>query len=193
MNVFGAQKNEITRRECWNTVERHELFETTRGLRLWSEVVELPDGSVVPDFYQIKMPDFTVVYASNSAGSVICIQQYKHGMKRVALTLPGGLIDQGESPLKAAQRELLEETGYICSTWKPIGEYILNGNQGIATAHIFVATGGSKAACPKSGDLEDMSTVHLSPKRLALELREGNLPIISHAAAVGLAQAIHTT
>jgi len=40
------------------------------------------------------------------------IEQYRHGSETVILEIPGGCVDPGEEPIKAAERELLEETGY---------------------------------------------------------------------------------
>ncbi len=40
------------------------------------------------------------------------IEQYRHGTGEVTLEFPGGMVDEGETPERAAGREMLEETGY---------------------------------------------------------------------------------
>jgi ADP-ribose pyrophosphatase len=48
-------------------------------------------------------------------------RQYRYPLHRVFLELPAGKIDAGEDPLHTAQRELLEETGYVATEWKYLG------------------------------------------------------------------------
>ena len=180
---------EAVDQETWEVLEENELFETTRGLKVSSQKVRLPDGREVPDYFQIAMRDFTVIYATTGAGKVITLRQYKHGLRRVALTLPGGLVEKSESAVKSAQRELLEETGYVCKEWHSLGTLVLNGNQRIAEAHLFHAVGASKVDQPKSGDLEEMETVLLSAEETWRFARTGKFPIVPHVAAIGLAVA----
>ena len=88
-------------------------------IQLSVEQVRLPDGRVVDDYYRIKLPDYAMVFAQTTDGKIIMERLYKHGIGRVSLGLPAGLVHAGEDPLAGAQRELLEETGYEAS------EYIL--------------------------------------------------------------------
>jgi ADP-ribose pyrophosphatase len=45
-------------------------------------------------------------------GRVLLIRQYRHAARTFLWELVAGRIDEGESPRKAAARELIEETGY---------------------------------------------------------------------------------
>ncbi|MEP6576663.1 MAG: NUDIX hydrolase [Nitrososphaerota archaeon] len=45
-------------------------------------------------------------------GSLLMVENYRHGVGQQILELPGGFINPGETPTHAAGRELLEETGY---------------------------------------------------------------------------------
>ena len=54
------------------------------------------------------------VIALTSANEIVLVQQYRFGTASYTLELPGGLIDPDESLVKAAERELEEETGYTC-------------------------------------------------------------------------------
>jgi len=50
------------------------------------------------------------------------VSQYRHGSGEISLEIPGGAVDVAEEPLKAAQRELREETGYESSQWHLLGQ-----------------------------------------------------------------------
>ena len=64
-----------------------------------------------------------VILAVEDGGSephVLLERQYRHAAQQMLWELPAGRIDDGEKPLAAAKRELLEETGYSASHWKCI-------------------------------------------------------------------------
>jgi ADP-ribose pyrophosphatase len=54
---------------------------------------------------------------------IVIERQYRHAAKQYLWELPAGKLDAGEEPLKGAQRELAEETGYSAKKWKPLVEY----------------------------------------------------------------------
>ena len=71
----------------------------------------------------IHFPAWVVVLALTAAQEVIMVKQYRHGTEKVHLELPGGLVDPDDpSPLQAAQRELMEETGYGSRDFRVMGE-----------------------------------------------------------------------
>lgn len=71
----------------------------------------------------IHFPDWVVVLALTARQEVIMVRQYRHGTEKIHLELPGGLVDPDDpSPLAAARRELLEETGYGVADLDIIGE-----------------------------------------------------------------------
>ena len=59
---------------------------------------------------KIRQP--VCVLALTKDKKVILTRQFRPGPNKILLELPGGMIDKGESPIKAMARELLEETGY---------------------------------------------------------------------------------
>ncbi len=85
-----------------------------------------------------------VVLAVNDSGStprVLLERQYRHAASGYLWELPAGRIDPGEHELKAAQRELLEETGYTASKWKRILKFYASPGFVAETMSVFLATG----------------------------------------------------
>lgn len=173
----------------WEMLARRELLDGRPWLRVWAEDVRLPDGRVIEDFYTIEMPDYVVVIALTPDARVVIERNYKHGPRRVCLNLPAGYLDAGEDPHAAAQRELLEETGYVAEEWRPLGSFANDGNRGCGRGHFFLARGARQAAAPDSVDLEEMEIGLLPLDELAQAAFRGDVGILSIAAAIGLAVA----
>jgi ADP-ribose diphosphatase len=174
----------------WQVVNNEVAFRAHTGLSVHKQKIQLPDGRKVSDFYQISMGDFVSIVAITKCQNVVVLRQYKHGVGRVAMTLPGGGIDVDEGPLEAAQRELLEETGFTADSWVPLGSFVLNGNQRIAQSHVFLATECNQIQPPAAGDLEEMQVITQPWNEVLTSLKENSFPIISHTTALSLA-AIH--
>ncbi len=51
----------------------------------------------------------------------LMVRQYRHGADLIATEFPAGLAEPGEDPLRAAARELEEETGYRAGRMTPLG------------------------------------------------------------------------
>ena len=89
-------------------------------LKLREDRVTLPGRIEAFDFHVVEMPEWVGILAVTEHEQVLFVEQYRHGCGRVSLELPAGVIDPGEHPLAAAQRELLEETGYAAEDWRPL-------------------------------------------------------------------------
>ncbi|NQU58421.1 MAG: NUDIX hydrolase [Rhodospirillales bacterium] len=170
----------------WQVLKTSEIIKADPWLTLSVQQVQVPDGRIIDDFYQLALPDFVIAFAQTILQKVVMIRQYKHGAGQTSLTLPGGLIEKGEVALDAAKRELLEETGYRAPSWKSLGSYTVNGNLGCGTGHFFMATGAENIQPPNSGDLETMEILMLSEQQVAKALRDGEIMLLNHAAVVAL-------
>lgn len=175
-----------TEDRLWQVLKRDKLFEIPGRVEVYSETVRLPDGRIVEDYCQLVESGFAVVLAETASGETIVLRQYKHGPRRVQLSLPGGHLDQDE-PLAAAQRELLEETGYGGGEWIALGSFCTAGSQGGSIAHAFRCKGAVKLAEPDAGDLEEMTVELLDRTQLAKAIAAGEFAVAGDLATLSLA------
>jgi ADP-ribose pyrophosphatase len=188
---MGARKAGDAALLDWRVLGRKPLFAFPPRLSVTLETVALPDGRVVDDYIQIEMPSYAMIYAETVDRRVLCLRQYKHGPRRVSLTLPAGHVEPQEDPQKAAERELLEETGYAAPDWWRLGSFSNAGNQGCGVCHVFAAYGAHPVQPAHPGDLEEMRLELLPRRALRAALADGDIAILGSAlaAAMGLADA----
>lgn len=160
------------------TVEEHEI--------------ELPDGTVIPDWAWIITPDFVNVVVETDDEHFVCFRQTKYAVNGTTMAIVGGYIDDGEDPLTAAQREVGEETGYVSDDWIDLGPYAIDGNRGVGTAHLFFARNARLEAEMVADDLEEQELLLLDRSEITALLIAGEFKCVSWSAAVGLAL-LHAT
>lgn len=79
------------------------------------------------EFFIVDAPDWCNIVPLTRDGRVVMVRQRRHGIGQETLELPGGMIDPDDaSPLEAARRELLEETGYRAEKVEAIGSIAPN-------------------------------------------------------------------
>lgn len=71
--------------------------------------------------------------------TLLLIEEYACGTHRYELGFPKGLIDKGETPEEAANRELKEEIGYGAKTLIPLKPLAMAPTYFASTMHIFIA------------------------------------------------------
>src|SRR5687767_4783157 len=127
----------------WQTLARRRVLQAGDGrfLRVEYHTVQLPDGRIIEEWTWLDTPSFVNVVAETTDGRFLCFRQSKYAVEGISLALPGGYLEAGEEPLAAAQRELLEETGYAADEWISHGTFVVDGNRGNGNAHLFLARG----------------------------------------------------
>ncbi len=171
----------------WKTIKGKCLIEDLPWLRVTVEHVLLPNGKQIENFYQIKLPEYTVIVAETKEGLIIMERQYKHGAKKIILNLPAGYIDLDEDPLSCAKRELFEETGFKATKWYHLGSFLVDGNRGCGKMHAFAASGAYRIAEPQNEDTEEVEVVLKKPEDAVQLLLDGEIITLGPALALGLA------
>ncbi len=87
----------------------------------------------------LELPDWVTVVALRTDGKVVLVRQLRYGTNAPSLETPGGIVDAGESPLRAARRELHEETGHRARRWRSLGWVFPNPSLQSNRLHMFLA------------------------------------------------------
>jgi ADP-ribose pyrophosphatase len=173
----------------WKTLGRTVVYRPHEGQYLTVEAhqVELPSGQVIEDWPWLVTPDYVNIVAISADGRFLCFRQTKYAIEGTALAVAGGYLEPGEDPLAAAQRELIEETGYTAPDWIALGRYAVDGNRGCGNAHLFLARNARWVQPIQADDLEEQELLLLSRVEVERALHSGEFKVLAWAAAVALA------
>lgn len=151
---------------AWNTRATRTVYEN-RWIHVREDEVTGPHGDGVYGVVRMQHPAVFVI-ALDEADRVCLIELDRYTTGR-SVEVPAGGSD-GEDPLVAAQRELLEETGVTASDWESLGR--MNALNGIADApeHVFLARGLTMADATTSQREEGIDAVRWVPFADALRL-----------------------
>lgn len=112
--------------------------------------------------------DFTKEYFVNETGTrvgllvikdckVLLVQQYRLLIDRLSWEIPGGCVDEGETPEAAAVRECLEETGVRCFNLQPLVFYYPGLDTANNPTHLFFCDSIAEAKEPHHVDMREVS------------------------------------
>ena len=154
---------------------RRELCRT-KVMTMLSETFECVRTGALHDFITMDLIDWVVVIAETAAKELVMIRQFRHGTRRIELEVPGGCIDSKDrSPLAAAERELLEETGFAGENPHIIGKVCPNPAIQHNTCYVVKIDNVRQVSEPHLEDTEDIEHRLVSRERLMELLHEGKI------------------
>lgn len=158
----------------WKLLESKYVYRD-RWLRARADKCELPDGRIMEPYYVIEVPDWTNMVIITKEQRIVLVRQYRHALGTTTLELPGGILEQGESPKESAIREMHEETGYVSDEVEFLMKISPNPALNNNTAYFFLAIDAEKLTDTKFDPFEDIVIETFSKDELKQLLEEGKL------------------
>ena len=119
-------------------------------------------GGQTADREIVEHPGAVAVLGLDESGRVLMIRQYRHPVGRLLWEIPAGLRDKpGEPLLAAAERELLEETGYRAAGWRVLGDFFTSPGFSTERIRIFLATGLTRVPAAEREYVRQHEEAHL--------------------------------
>ena len=160
-----------------------------------------PDGSVYEPYYSYSRRDYVVIVASDTEGNYLCVRQFRQGIRKVTTEFPAGCVEKTdrtgnrnaagqnvEAALKAAKRELQEETGYVSDDWHFLLAVPSNATLADNYAYLFTAGGCRRVSGQKLDDMEFLNVRKYTAGEIEELIAEGKFEQAIHIMGWLLAQ-----
>lgn len=156
-------------------------------LRLRSDTVELPDGTVIDNYYVRESRGFTIIAAVTPDRHLVLVRQYKHGAGQIMLELPAGMVDPDEAPETCAVRELAEETGYAGDPPRLLRTLVVDPTNSNGFFHLYLVENATPQFAQSLDVTEDIVVETAPLAEVRAMVRDGRINSSSQVAAVYVA------
>jgi 8-oxo-dGTP pyrophosphatase MutT (NUDIX family) len=130
------------------------------------EITSIASDGRESTFVRLDSPDWvnivSIVKDKSREDCFLMVRQYRHGSNSITMEFPAGLVNKGEEPIIAAQRELLEETGYSADKFVLIGSIKPNPAFMSNTSYTYFAVNPVKSG-GQSLDEDELIDVKIIP------------------------------
>jgi len=159
-NTNMADQDDQTPSDRWTISATKTIF-ANPVVNLVTSRVRCGRTAIEKDFYKFQFPRWVNIIALTGSQELVLIRQYRFGTDRVEWEIPGGAVNDGEDPLAAGLRELLEETGYAGQNGRIIGRVCPNPAIQNNLCYTVLVEDVRQVAEPAQDDMEDIEVLIL--------------------------------
>jgi 8-oxo-dGTP pyrophosphatase MutT (NUDIX family) len=162
----------------------------TTKLSPWADIIEreieFAPGTKSEIYHAVRQPDYIAMLAVTPDGTIPIVRQYRPALESFTWELPAGTVDDGETAIAAASRELMEETGYPSLKVHPLGTFAPCSGRLANKVHSFFIEAGGKVAdhTPEAG----IEVRLVTPAGLAVIIKAGKFDSQQHLGTLMLAR-----
>ncbi len=180
---------------AWEEIKTEHLVQD-EWMDFRRSAYRFPDGSTFEPYYSYSRRDYVVIVASDTEGNIICVRQFRQGIRQVTTEFPAGGIERkdgkewgsasdttAEDALEAAKRELLEETGYGSDEWTHLLTVPSNATIADNYAYLYLARNCRKVSGQKLDDTEFLSVVTHTAEEIEEMIKNGTFQQSDHILA----------
>jgi len=155
----------------WKKLSSKKVFKS-RNFTLYDDLVKLPNGKEYHYYVSSKKGRAVTVLPIDEKGCVLISKEFRYPVNEVIYQSVGGGIEKGETPRRAAERELQEETGYQANKFTLLGTIYGNPGRSGTVFYMYLATTlMSGKARPE--DVEFIENEFVTPKRVDKMIKTG--------------------
>jgi ADP-ribose pyrophosphatase len=168
----------------WKTL-KSEMVLNYNWCKVRRDEIQLPNGTVIDDFFVHIKPDVALVLAITENQEIIFVQQYRHAMGDFFIELPAGTFDASqESPELAALRELEEETGYVVKDIEKIATLYDRPSKDTNKTHLFLAKNAVKVGIQKFDATEEIKVILIPIDEVLDKIYQGEISVMGTVTAL---------
>lgn len=158
----------------WNINSTREIF-SSHIVNIEGRMSVNPRNGLEDEYYIATFPNWCNVIAITPKNEIVLIRHFRHGSREIEIEFPGGCIDEGEEPLKAAVRELEEETGYIGKNPILIGDISPNPSFQTNRCYTIFIEDAIQSSSQSLDDGEDIEIFTIPITDVPKMIREGKI------------------